>query len=129
MSDSFDYQHMQEVADRLIAKFGQDVIVRKNIHSGPTYDPIITHQDYKTKGAVVNLPRWYSAFAGTTSDVLTFDRIAYVSMGPLIKQGLTELFANDNYIFANGLKDFQVINAKPIYPGGLTVVYVLEIKL
>jgi hypothetical protein len=125
MTDTFDYLDIRDTADELLAEFGQTVLLRRTTNSGPADEPTQTVTDYTTKGVIVNLPRWYPAFADN-SDILRTDRLGYIAMGPLNTAGVVPT-PFDLLVDVNGTV-FRIIDAKPVYPAGLPVIYTLQLR-
>lgn len=125
MSDPFDYIAARNDADSLLADFGQPVLIRRTALTGTPWEPTQAITDYPTIGAIVNLKRWYPSFADN-SDVLRTDRLGYVSMGPLNALGIVPT-PFDVLVNAAAVV-FRIIDAKPIYPGGLPVLYILQLR-
>jgi len=125
MADLFDYAGARDDADALLADFGQAVKLRRNTNSGTDWEPTQTVTDFETIAAIVNLPRWYPATVAN-SDILRTDRLAYVSMGPLNSAGVVPT-TFDSLVDAAGTV-YRIIDAKPIYPAGLPVIYILQLR-
>lgn len=136
MSDPFDYGAARDKADVLLAKFGIVSAIRKLTNSGTSWEPTQTPTDTPTIACVVNLPRWYPAFADN-SDILRTDRLGLVSMGPLATAGVTEILPFDLLIFGgtysdgvqSGGKTYRIIDAKPIAPADIVVLYKLQLRI
>lgn len=122
---AFDYTSILADADALIAEFGSPVTVRRTANSGTGYDPTQTTTDYTTQGVITNLPRWYSSYA-PNMDVLRTDRLGYIAAGPLNALGVTPTPLGD-VLVANGIS-FNIIDVKPVYPAGLAVLYILQLR-
>jgi hypothetical protein len=125
MSDIFDYAAIRATADRLITKFGQTVQLRRAVDSGSASEPTQTVTDYPTKCAIVNITRWYAAFA-ENSDILRTDRLGYLAMGPLLAAAI-EPTPFDQVVDTAG-KVYRIIDSKPVYPAGTSVVYILQLR-
>ncbi len=124
---AFDYPALRTTADALIASAGAAAAIRRTVNSGPDWDPTQTPTDYATTGVVTNLTRWYPAFANDNSDVLRTDRLGYVSMGPLVALGVSRILPND--YFVHGGTVYQIIDAKPVAPSGVPVIYILQLRV
>lgn len=125
MTDTFDYLTMRDIADALIAQFGQAVLIRRVANTGSGWEPTQTATDYPTLGVVGILPRWYPSFVD--GDVLRTDRIGYASAGPLTVLGI-EPTPFDRFVTAAG-QVFRIIDSKPINPAGTAVIYVLQLRI
>ena len=56
MTAAFDYGKSRDTADRLIAKFGQAIAVRRaSVTGGSAWEPTQSTTDYQTKAAQVDL--------------------------------------------------------------------------
>lgn len=132
MSDTFDYVAARDTADRLLAKFGvASSLLRVANLGGSDTEPTQTTTEYPTIGVRTNLSRWYPAFE-TNSDILRTDRLGLLSMGPLAALGILDVTPFDFFVFdtgnAGGIK-YRIIDAKPIAPAGLAVVYSLQLRI
>jgi hypothetical protein len=114
---TFNYAKTRATADRLITKFGQAVTLRRNVASGPAYDPTLTPTDYATKGAKVDFT--LKQLQGGT--VLATDERWLVAAGPLASVGITAMQPPD--IIVVGGIERQVMKADPVAPGGTVVVF------
>lgn len=126
MSTPFDYLSSRDDADGLLDEFGQAVLLRRAVNSGSETEPTQVVTDYATVGVVTNLTRWYPAFE-TNSDILRTDRLGLISAGPLTALGITPT-PFDTLVTAAGVV-FRIIDAKPIAPAGIAVVYVLQLRI
>lgn len=127
MTDPFDYGAARDDADALIADFGAPAVLRRVTATGGTaFEPTQTTTDYPTIACVVNAMRWYSAYQ-PNSDVLRTDRRGIVAAGPLTAAGVTEITAFDVLVFGN--VTYKIIDAKPIAPGGVPVLYDLQLRI
>ena len=125
---AFDYVAARAVADSLLADFGQTVLLRRTVATGGTdWEPTQSVTDYTTLGAITNLMRWYPAYTRAgESDVLRTDRLCYIAMGPLNALGIVPT-PFDQLVDAAGTV-YKIIDAKPIAPAGLPVVYILQLR-
>jgi hypothetical protein len=134
----FDYAGSRDDADALLAEFGTASALRRLVNSGTAWEPTQTSTDYPTVAVRLNLRRWYPAFEDN-SDILRTDRLGLLSMGPLAALGVTEVLPFDTLVFGgtwNAVHSVQVggivyriIDAKPIAPSGLAVVYSLQLRI
>ena len=114
---TFNYAEMRDVAEELIAEFGQVGAIRRSTQSGPSYDPVVTDTDYACQ--LVEMKIDLSKVDGTL--VLASDRMVYVST-----QGLTiDVTVSDKLVIAE--KEHVIKVCKPLSPAGLTVYYELII--
>lgn len=126
MTDVFDYAGARDDADALLAEFGAAVSVRRTTNSGTEYTPTQSSADYASLGVVTNLPRWYPAFVNG-SDVLRTDRLGLVAAGPLTALAITPT-PNDLFVSPDGTV-YRIIDAKPIAPAGVAVVFILQLRI
>ena len=130
MSDAtaFDYASMQQVALSLLQQFGQMLTVRRVSNTGGSqWEPTQTNQDYPTVGIITNLQRWYPAFTGN-NDILRTDRAGLIAASPLDALSFVPLPNTDRLIDQAG-KVWKIIDVKPVYPAGINVVYVLQLRV
>lgn len=118
----FDYSSLQTVAQNLLTQFGQIVNVsRQTVTGGTDYEPTSTTTNYPTQGVIVNLPRWYPAYADN-ADILRTDRLCYIVPPNGIKPT-----PFDTLVAADGTV-YRIIDSKPISPSGVAVIYILQLR-
>lgn len=114
---TFDYARARATAERLIAKFGTTGAIRRDVKTGPDYDPEITETDYPCSLVILEID--ISKIDGTL--IQQGDRMVYVST-----KGLTiEVTVSDKLVIAG--KEHVIRQCRPLSPAGLTVYYELII--
>jgi len=124
---AFDYTAIRAVADQLLTDFGQAVLIRRATNTAglTPWEPSQATTDYASIGVVTNLTRWYASFA-ENSDILRTDRLGYVSAGPLVALNIVPT-PFDLFVTVTG-QILRIIDAKPIAPAGIPVLYVLQLR-
>lgn len=122
MTDTFDYAKSLATADRLLAKFGQAIALRRATLTGPAWDPVQTSTDYATIAAVID----YSAEQRKDVSILVSDRRALVSAGPLTALGITAIAPGD--ILVIGGVEVPVVISKPVNPAGIVVLHDVQCR-
>lgn len=120
---AFDYIESRATADSLIARFGQTVNLRRIVNSGSASEPTQTPTDYSTRAAIVAI----SSRLIDGENVLRGDMRGIVSMGPLNTAGVTPS-VSDRLVAADGTV-YRVIEARPISPAGVAVIYILQLRV
>lgn len=110
------YARLQQVADRLIKKFGQQGTVTRMVQSGPAYDPVLTPTDYPCRLVVME----YEDRAVDGTLIRRTDKLIYVAT-----QGLSITLDRADTISAGG-QTFAVENVRQINPAGLVVYYEVQ---
>ncbi|WP_313609340.1 hypothetical protein [Rhizobium sp.] len=114
---TFDYARARATAERLIAKFGTTGAIRRDVKTGPDYDPEITPADYPCTMVILEID--ISKIDGTL--IQQGDRMVYVST-----KGLTiEVTVSDKLVIVG--KEHVIKQCRPLSPAGLTVYYELII--
>jgi len=113
---SFDYGRSRAVAERLIAKFGTTGAIRREVKTGPDYDPEITETDYPC--TLVTLE--YDDRDIDGSLVLSTDKKIYVST-----QGLSITLEKSDRVIADG-KAYAIERLKPLSPAGIVVFWEVQ---
>jgi hypothetical protein len=122
MTDTFDYTKSLATADRLLAKFGQAVALRRVTLSGPSWDPVSTPADYVTVAAVID----YTAQQRQDASILVSDRRVLVSAGPLTALGVAAIIPGDTLVI--GGVEVPVVISKPVNPAGVVVLYDVQCR-
>lgn len=126
MSNAFDYPDMRDTADSILTEFGQVVKLHQMSNTGGLqWEPVQSDVYTDTVGCILNLTRWYPSF--TQGDVLRTDRLGLIAAGPLTAAGVTPT-PFDRLIDAAG-RSWKIIDVKPIYPGGVAVIYTLQLRI
>lgn len=122
MSNAFDYNGARDIADTLLAQFGQPITIRRidNSTGGADWAPGQTTTDYATLAAIVALPRWYPPMEAG-SDIIRTDKRGLIAAGPLTAAGVV-VQKKDSLIAADGTV-FSILDVKPVNPAGVTVMY------
>lgn len=117
---SYDYSRLAETAKRLLGKFGQEMILQATV--APAYDP-------STGGASG------SQVSETKPGVIFPYKNGITSMQePLILAGDQQVFIlldaapKPTDKLQVGSKQYSIINFKAIEPGGVTVLYELQVR-
>lgn len=110
---TFDYARSRATAEKLIAKFGTTGAIRRQVKSGPSYDPVITDVDYACQ--LVTLEYSDKDVDGTL--IRNTDKLIYVSTA-----GLTITLEKSDKIIAAG-EEYAIENLKPLSPAGIVVYY------
>lgn len=116
---TFDYSRSKATASRLISRFGQSATLTQETLTGPDYNPTITETDYTVKVAVME----YSNLEVDGSSIQQTDRMAYLST-----DGLSVTPQTDDKLTIGG-QEHQIINVKPLSPGGTVVFYELQVRI
>lgn len=124
---AFDYAGTRDDADALLQEFGAPSALRRVTNTGGTgFEPTQTTTDYPTVACVLNYTRRYPSYV-QNSDVLITDRRGLVSAGPLNALGVTGITPFDTLVF--GTTVYKIIDAKPIAPAGVPVLYDLQLRV
>lgn len=115
---AFNYARSKANADRLIARFGQDVSVRRVTNTGEDEDPTQTSVDYATQAAIVD----YTNRDRDGTLIMETDRKAIIAKGSLA----IEPKPGDQLVV--GTDPFPIINVKPLNPGGTVVFYEAQVR-
>ena len=113
---SFDYGRSRAVAERLIAKFGTTGAIRREVKTGPDYDPEITDTDYPC--TLVTLEYDDAKVDGTL--IRKTDKLIYVSTA-----GLSITLAESDKVVAAG-DVYAIEKLKPLSPAGIVVYYEVQ---
>lgn len=124
---TFDYARSKKSADRLVAKFGQVVSLRRIERvGGVPWDPTsgtLTAVYYTTKAAIVEFEQ--NEIDGTA--ILATDRKAIMAVGDLTITPTT----TDTFVIGDGSDEAEgstIVRVMPVNPGGTVVVYELQIR-
>lgn len=123
MTSVFDYSVSRATADRLIAKYGQTVKLRRVVNSGVVSEPTQTPTDHTTRAAILNIAARFI----DGENVLRGDMRGIVSMGPLNTAGVIPT-VSDRLVAADGTV-YRIIEARPIAPAGVAVIYILQLRV
>jgi hypothetical protein len=117
MAETFDYLESRDDADELIAEFGRTVSIRRDVASGPDYNPTLTPTDYATMAARVEFSWKYSQ----NHNVLAGDERWLIAAGPLALLGITIILPSDSVVI--GGVAHQIVNPNPLQPAGTVVMF------
>lgn len=115
--NAFDYSRARATAEKLIAKFGTDGSIRREMNSGASYDPIVSVTDYPCKLVVLEYDD--SKVDGTL--VKRTDKLIYLSTA-----GLTITPTEADKIIAG--QTFTIASIKPLSPAGVTVLFEIQAR-
>lgn len=118
MTEAFDYLETRDDADEMIEEFGQTVSLRRNVVSGPDYDPTPTPADYATKGAKIE----FTFKQIQSGSVLGTDERWMIAAGPLAALGITAILPSDLLVVGGVARKVGPLS-KPIAPAGVVAVY------
>lgn len=121
-SDPFDYIESRADADEMIADFGAPASVRRNVASGPAYDPVLTPTDYGTNAVKVE----FTIKQMQGGNVLATDERWLIAAGPLVALGVTDVLPADKVVV--GGVGHTVLIAKPLSPAGTVVLWDCQIR-
>lgn len=119
MIAAFDYTASRATAAALIAKFGQAVKLRRIVNSGTVSEPTQTPTDYDTRAAIVNISSRYI----DGENVLRGDM-----RGLLVATAGVVPSTADRIVDAAGVV-YRIIEARPIAPAGVAVIYILQLRV
>lgn len=109
---TFDYAEVRDVAEELIAEFGQAGSIKRTTASGPAYDPTLTTTSHACTLVVLDIA--LDKIDGTLIEAT--DRMAYVST-----EGLAINITTADRIEVGGV-EHAIKMVRPLNPAG-TVVY------
>ena len=109
---TFDYAEVRDVAEELIAEFGQAGSIKRTTASGPAYDPVMTTASHACSLVVLDIA--LDKIDGTLIEAT--DRMAYVSTA-----GLAINITTADRIEVGGV-EHAIKVVRPLNPAG-TVVY------
>lgn len=115
---TFDYDQTKLLADRLITKFGQDVIIRRYANSGTEFNPSRVPDDHSAIAVIIEYTR--QEIDGTL--VLATDRKALIEKGDLEIEPLL----SDKFVI-NG-KEYAMKQVDPLNPGGTVVLWTAQVR-
>ncbi|MBB5573304.1 MULTISPECIES: hypothetical protein [Rhizobium] len=115
---AFDYAKTRTTAERLIAKFGQQALLRRITNSGADYDPFQTSQDFAC--VLVDLDYTQAHISNTL--IQRGDRMIYLSTAGLSIAPMLE----DRLLIAG--VEHAIFDVLPLSPGGITVLWQLQVR-
>ncbi|SCB25379.1 hypothetical protein [Rhizobium multihospitium] len=115
---AFDYDKARVTAERLIAKFGQKVLLRRITSVGPDYDPVQTSEDFPC--SLVDLDQTQAHVADTL--IHRGDRMVYLST-----EGLSVTPTLADKVLIGGV-EHAIIDIQPLSPGGTVVFWQLQVR-
>lgn len=113
MADPFDYLESRDDADELIRDFGAAVQLKRDVLTGPSYDPIMTPVTFDTFAVKVDFT-WKQMQGGTVQEG---DQRWLVAAGPLDAQGVRVIAAPDK------IGDITVVTGNTLQPAGTVVLF------
>lgn len=117
---TFDYSRITKIADRFIAKFGQDAILRIPVQgSGDAWNPGAgSFDDHGCKLVLVD----YDEREKDGSTIQVRDQKAIVSAGSL------DTTPDQGHMLVVQGADFAIINVSPLAPGGPVILYEMQVR-
>jgi hypothetical protein len=122
---AFDYASLATTAAELIAEFGQSLSIRAAA-SGGTYDPVTGETtpggpDVETafNGVPLNITEEYATEVGT-QNIRVRDQLVYAEPG-MPRPTMSDLVQI-------GTEWWQIVNIVEIAPGGLPLLYILQVR-
>lgn len=116
---SFDYGRSKATADRLVSKFGQSATLRRPTSSGTAYNPTPGQpDDHPVTVVVLDYDR--REIDGTR--ILATDRKVLLAVGNLAIEPAT----SDKAVI--GGVEHSIIDIQPLNPGGLVILYQLQVR-
>ena len=116
---AIDYAKTRATAERLIARFGQQAQLRRITRSGPDYDPVQTSEDFACM--LVELDHTQAHIGDTLiqrGDRMVYLSTAGLSVGPTLADRLVI-----------GGVEHAIVDIAPLSPGGITVLWQLQVRL
>lgn len=114
----FDYTKVRGTAESLIRKFGADSTLTQNALSGPDHNPVLTPTNHACQAALLD----YKVGEIDGTEVRRGDSKIYLST-----EGLTVTPSPADTITFNAAV-YQVIDVKPLEPGGTAVFWELQAR-
>ena len=117
------YENLRSTATRLIAQYGSDVVVTRK--TGGSYSPATrkvtgnSSSNFTASGVLTDIEESMGFGQGGDSTVMQNDRALLIS-------ATNEILDDDTLTF-NG-RDWNIVNLKPINPGGTAVVYIAQVR-
>ena len=115
---AFDYAKTRATAERLIAKFGQQAMLRRITNSGPDYDPVQTSEDFRCMLLDLDCTQVH---IGDTL-IQRGDRMIYLSTAGL---SIAPMLA-DKLLIAG--VEHAIVDVQPLSPGGVAVLWQLQVR-
>ena len=117
---AFDYDEMVDLADELVAEFGQTGAVRRTPQTGTGYNP--------TDGTPVNHTAVFAVIDYSSRDidgtrVLATDKRVIMGVG-----ALTITPATTDLLVEAGGGVYKIVNVSPINPAGTVVAYEIQAR-
>jgi len=117
---AFDYGRSVETADRLIARFGQEGVLRRpGTATGPAYNPTI--------GAPVDHDATFVVMSFTNAEIDGTRVLATDKKILLAKGALTITPALSDKLVIAG-KEHAILNSTPLAPAGIVVLYEIQAR-
>jgi len=114
-----NYAEDQADAAELIEEFGQAGSLREMVKTGPAYDPTLTAEDHAVSFAVLD----YDVRQIDGARILATDKMVYLSA-----VGLTIEPKPGHMLVESGGGLYNVVNARPLNPGGTVVYYEVQVR-
>ncbi len=106
------YVRLEATAKRLIAKYGKDAFIVRDVLTGPPHNPTVTPTPYACKLADIG----YSLTDRDATLILTGDKVGIISPDLSIVPEKSDRIRIDG-------EDYNLVDLEPLNPGGLTVIY------